>query len=237
MCAPLIPSWSFTLTVSKETNNLPWLPQIFIRNWAAGCCRCGWPNFRGLNTSCGWLIVSYGQLEFWRLHTSCGCCESWQLDLSYDWVEFQQLDTSYGWLEFQWLDTSCSCLKIWQLDTSYGWLHPTADSSSSSWIQVVADSIFQLTLVPPAGYKLQLILSCGWLEFWLLDKSCSWLHPTTDSSFSGWIWVTTDSILWLTRVPVAWCDLQLIHPAADYGWFYPAANSSTGSWTRNAANL
>ena len=218
-------------------NNLPWLRQIFIRNWAAGCCRCGWPNFRGLNTSCGWLIVSYGQLEFWRLHTSCGCCESWQLDLSYDWVEFQQLDTSYGWLEFQWLDTSCSCLKIWQLDTSYGWLHPTADSSSSSWIQVVADSIFQLTLVPPAGYKLQLILSCGWLEFWLLDKSCSWLHPTTDSSFSGWIWVTTDSILWLTRVPVAWCDLQLIHPAADYGWFYPAANSSTGSWTRNAANL
>ena len=42
MCAPLIPLWLFTLTVSKEMNNSPRLLRIFIRNWTAVCNRCGW---------------------------------------------------------------------------------------------------------------------------------------------------------------------------------------------------
>ena len=67
-----------------------------------------------------------------------------------------QLTPSHEWLEFR------------QLDTSYSWPHPTADSSSGGWIRLKADSILRLTRVPAARYELQLILSCGWLEFYTL---------------------------------------------------------------------
>ena len=43
-----------------------------------------------------------------------------------------------------------------------------ADLSSGRWIRLKADSILRLTRVPAARYKLQLILSCGWLEFYTL---------------------------------------------------------------------
>ena len=156
----LIPSWSFTSTVSKETNNLPRLPAILIWNWAVACYSCGWP-------------------DFWRLDTSCGCFEAWRLDTSYDRVQFQRLDTSYGWLQYSadsssggWIRvTADSILQLTQvsaagyelrptpshgsfefrkLDTSYSWQHPTSDSSSSGWIRLKADSILRLTT------------SCGW---------------------------------------------------------------------------
>ena len=67
-----------------------------------------------------------------------------------------QLTRSRGWLKFQRLDASC------------GWFRPTTDSSSSGWIRLKADSILRLTWVPAAWYELQLILSCGWLEFYTL---------------------------------------------------------------------
>ena len=102
---------------------------------------------------------------------------------------------------------------------------------------------------PAAGYKLWLILCCGWLEFWQLDKSCGWFYPAADSSSSGWIRVVDDSILQLTRVPAAGYELRLIQSCKwleflrldtscgwlefrqlnmSCGWFYPAAGSNSG---------
>ena len=109
-----------------------------------------------------------------------------------------RLTPSYSWIEFRQLDTTCSCLKFWRLDASYGWLHPTADSSSDSCIRVAADSIQRL------------------------DTSYSWLCPTADSSSGGlirltaelscgWLQVVTDSILRLTRVPVAGLEMRLTY--------------------------
>ena len=89
-----------------------------------------------------------------------------------------------------------------------GWIQVATVSSSGNWMQVTVDSILWLTRVPEVGYELRLILSCGWLEFRVLDTSYSWLHPTADSSFGGWIQLKFNSILWLTTMG---------------GWFYLAA--------------
>ena len=122
-----------------------------------------------------------------------------------------QLILSYDWLEFRWLDKR------------FSWFYPATESSSGVWMQVAADSILRLTRVSAAEYELRLILSCGWLEFRLLNTSCGWFYPTADSYSSSWIRVADNSILWLTRVlavanfilqlyqvPVARCELQLI---------------------------
>ena len=98
---------------------------------------------------------------------------------------------TYGWLELRRLDKSCGWFEFRRLDTSCGWLRATADS------------------VP------RLTLSHGWLEFRRLNTSYSWLHPTADSIFSGWIRLRADSILRLTRVLLAWYELQLI---LSCGW-------------------
>ena len=96
------------------------------------------------------------------------------------------------------------------------------DSSFGGWIQVAADSILRLTRVQADGYELWLIPSYGWLEFQRLNTSCNCFHPTIVSSSSGWIRVVADSILWLTRVPAARCELQLI-PSCR--WLRVAADS------------
>ena len=110
-----------------------------------------------------------------------------------------------------------------QLNTSCHWFYPVAtNSSSDGWIQVMADlgsggcirvaadSVPRLTQVLVTGCELQLTPSHHRLEFRWLDMSYNWLHPTTDSSSGGWIWLKADSILWLTWVPVARYELQLI---------------------------
>ena len=155
MCAPLSPRGrgSFTSTVSKEMNNLPRLPQIFIGNWAAAYYSCGWPDLRGLNRSCGWFYPaanrrSGGWIRFatvsssgsWIQVTTESSCSGW----------LHPTAKSYSWLEFRQLDTSCGCHKFLRMDTSYDWLHRMADSSSGGWIQVVANSILWLTLVSAA---------------------------------------------------------------------------------------
>ena len=101
------------------------------------------------------------------------------------------------------------------------------------------DSILWLTRVPVAGYKLQLILSCSWLECRQLDKRCGWFYPAADSSSDDWIRVAADSILQLTQIPAAGYELRLILSCGwleflfldtSCGWSYPAADSSCGSW-------
>ena len=121
-----------------------------------------------------------------------------------------RLILSCHWLDFRRQNTSCSRFYPAANSNSGGWIQVAAVSSSGGWIQVTADSILLLTPVPAAGYELGLILSCGWL----------WV--AADSSFGGSIWVTADSILWLT---ISW------------GWFYPAAVSSSAEWTRLATGL
>ena len=102
-----------------------------------------------------------------------------------------------------WLMLSCGWLEFRRLDMSCGWFYQTLDSSSGGWIRVAATFILQLTRVPATEYKLQLILSCGWLEFRLLNTSCGWLYPVADSNSGGWKPVAADSITRLTRVPPA----------------------------------
>ena len=209
-------------------NNLPRLPRIFIDDWAAPCYSYGWFYPAADPISGGWIRVaadySCGQLELRRLHTTCGCLESRRLDSSYDWVELLRLDTSYGWLEFRQLDTSCGRLKFRPLDTSCGWLHSTADSSSGSWIRVATDSILWLTLVPSAGYRFRLILSCGWLDFWRLHTDCSWLCPTSDLSSGGWTRNVADLYFNISSIfKDLFCKIHLffcfLPPDFSYHWF------------------
>ena len=87
--------------------------------------------------------------------------------------------------------------------------------------------------------------------------SCGWFHSPVDSSSGSWIRVAADSILRLTLVPTAGYELRLIlscdwlefqwlnmtyswfilQLTTSCGWFCPAADSSFGGWTRNAAEL
>ena len=158
---------------------------------------CGWPDFRGLNTSCDWLFLRATRVSAaaYDLRLSGVPTVGFKLRMSQVPATGYKLrlTPSYGWLKFGQLETSCG-----------------------RWMQVVADIILWLALVPAAEYELRLILSCGWLEFRRLDKGCSWPCPTSDLSYGGWIRVTADSILRLTRVLEARYDVQLIHPAADY---------------------
>ena len=108
-----------------------------------------------------------------------------------------------------------------------------AVSSLGGWIQVTADYIMRLTRVPVVGYELRLTLS-HWIEFRRPDTSYSWLHPTAGSSSDGWIRLKADSILQLTRVLAARCELQLI-PSCS--WLRVAADSSSAGWNRLATVL
>ena len=143
MCAPFIPSWSFPSTVLKEMNTLPWLPRIFIGNWAAAC------YIWGLNTSCGWLYPATNSkscsfIQFAAVSSPGG---GFKLRLSRVMAAGYKirLISSYDWLEFQRLETSC------------GWLHPMTD---------LAGYKFQLSQALEAGYKStfrRLGSKCGWL--------------------------------------------------------------------------
>ena len=87
--------------------------------------------------------------------------------------------------------------------------------------------------------------------------SCSWFYPPDNSSSGhsiwvaalsssgGWIQVTADSILLLTRVPVAGYELRVTpsHGWLEFrrldtssGWFYSAADSSSGGLVRVAVD-
>ena len=186
MCAPLIPSWSFPSTVLKEMNTLPWLPRIFIGNWAAACYSCSWFYPAADPISGDWIRV----VADYILRLTRSPAASYNLRLS----RVPAVDSSYDWVE------------LWQLDTRYVWFHPTTDSSSSGWKRVAADSIPWLTRVPATGYELQLTLSYGWLEFRQLDTTYSW----ADSS-CGWLRVVADSILRLTRVPATGLEMWLTY--------------------------
>ena len=68
---------------------------------------------------------------------------------------------------------------------------------------------------------------------------CGWFYPAAGPNCENWIRVAPDSILRLTWVPAAGYELRLSWvPAAgcnlrldtSCGWFYPAANSSSGVW-------
>ena len=99
--------------------------------------------------------------------------------------------------------------KLW-LIPSYGWLRFQQLNKSCGWIRAAADTVPRLTRVPAGGYKWRLTPSLGWLEFGRVDTSWGWLHPMAEWSSRGWIWVTADSTLRLTRVLAPWYELQLI---------------------------
>ena len=127
MCAPFIPSWSFPSTVLKEMNTLPWLPRIFIGNWAAACYSCSWFYPATDPISGDWIRV-----------------ELWQLDTRYVWFHPTTDSSSSGWkrvaadciLWLTWLDTSSNCLKLWRLDTS---------RHSGDWARNAADLYFNIS--------------------------------------------------------------------------------------------
>ena len=57
--------------------------------------------------------------------------------------------------------------------------------------------------------QLRQILSCGWIRAAAVLSPGGWIQVATESSSGSWIQVTADSILRLTRVPVAGYNLQL----------------------------
>ena len=107
-----------------------------------------------LNTSCGWFyLVANSNSGGWIRVAADSVLRLTRVPATgYE----LRLTLSHGRLEF------------WRLDTTYSWHHPTADSSSGGWIRLKADSILRLTRVPAVRYDWQLILSCGWLEFYTL---------------------------------------------------------------------
>ena len=148
--------------------------------------------------------------------------------------------------------------------------YPGFSSRIELWlVTTTTDFTLRLTRFLEAEYELRLILSCGQLEFRQLNMSCGcleylrldtsydWvelrrldtsygrLHPMADSSSGGWIRVTADSILQLTRVPVVGYSLRL---TPSHGWlefwqldtgcgrFRPPTELSSGSWIRVTAD-
>ena len=84
-----------------------------------------------------------------------------------------------------------------------------------------------------------------------LDTSCScsspgdWIQVTTMSSSCGWIQVTAESILRLTRFPAAWYGLrptpyhgwlEFRQLDTSYSWLHPTADLSSGGWIRLKAD-
>ena len=118
---------------------------------------------------------------------------------------------------------------------SCGWFYPAAGYELRLSRVPAAGCKLRLSRDPTAGYKLRLTPTCDWLEFRRLDTGCGQLRQTADLSSGGWIRVTVDYILRLTRVPAAGYDLRLI-PSCGWlelrrldtscSWFYPAADSS-----------
>ena len=96
VCAPLAWSpWTFTSTVSKEMNNLPQLPQILIGNWDVACYSCGWFHPTTDLSSGGWIRV--GADSILRLTWVSAAGFEFRLILSYGWLEFQRLHKSRSW--------------------------------------------------------------------------------------------------------------------------------------------
>ena len=158
MCAPFIPSWSFPSTGLKEMNTLPWLPRIFIGNWAAACYSCSWFYPAADPISGDWIRV----VADYILRLTRSPAASYNLRLS----RVPAVDSSYDWVE------------LWQLDTRYVWFHPTTDSSSSGWKRVAADCILWLTWLDT---------SCNCLKLWRLDTSRhsgDWARNAADLYFN-----------------------------------------------------
>ena len=93
---------------------------------------------------------------------------------------------------------------------------------------------------------MQLIPSCGSLEFWQLETSSGWFYPAADSNSGGWIRVAADSVLQLTWVLAAGCKFQLILSYnllqfrcldMSCSWFHPAADPNSSDWIRVVADF
>ena len=87
--------------------------------------------------------------------------------------------------------------------------------------------------------------NCSWFypdagyELWLSQVPAA--QVTTESSSSGWIRVTAESILRLTRVPAAgyglyhgWLEFRKLDKS--YSWLHFTADSSSGGWIRLKAD-
>ena len=161
--------------------------------------------------------------------------------------------SSGGWIQFVAVSSPGSWIQVTTASSSSGWIQVTADLSSGSWIRVAADSILQLNRVPAAGwelrlshvpangYKLRLTPPYRWLWFRQLNTSCHWFHPPVDFSSGGWIRVTVDSVLRLTRVPSARYELQVTLSDGwlefrrldmSYSWLHPTTDLSSGGLIR-----
>ena len=139
----LIPSGSFTSTVSKE-------------KWWTNCL-----DYPGFSSEIELRLVTAAVDSILRLDTSCGCLEARRLDTSYDWVKFRRLDTG------------CGRLRTMGDLSSGSWIRVTADYiprltrvpaagydlrliPSCGWLRVAADSILRLARIR------RLDSTCGW---------------------------------------------------------------------------
>ena len=75
--------------------------------------------------------------------------------------------------------------------------------------------------------------------------SSSWFYPAADSSSDGWIRVTAESILRLTRAPAPGSDLRLIPSCGwlefrwmdtSYSWLHHTDDSTSSGWIRLKAD-
>ena len=115
---------------------------------------CGWPDFRGLNTNCGWFCAAVNSR-------------------SGSWIRFATVSSAVGWIQVTTESSSSGSIQV-RADSILR-LNPTADlssgswiqvatvSSSAEWIQVTTDSILRLTLAQAAEKELWLIPSSSWL--------------------------------------------------------------------------
>ena len=194
----LIPSGSFTSTVSKE-------------KWWTNCL-----DYPGFSSEIELRLVTAAVDSILRLDTSCGCVESQRLDTSYHWVEFRQLDSSYGWLHSTADSSSGSWIwlkadSILQLTTSCGWFYSAADSSPTAGLDLRLTStlIYQGNLRTYSAKRIIFMVcflptdfSYHWSRLWLLFQKPwrslrkleeAWrsllrliLVAAADSSCDGW---------------------------------------------------
>ena len=157
MCLAIPPDHSLQQFQKK------WIICVDYPGFSSGIRLCGLLQLQ-LILSCGWIrVAAVSSPGGWMQVTTESRSDGWIQVTADSNLRLTRVPAagyglrptpSNGWLEF------------WRLDTSYSWLHSTADSSSGGWIRLKVDSILRLTRAPAARYELQLILSCGWLEFY-----------------------------------------------------------------------
>ena len=172
---------------------MPWLPRIFIRNWAAASYSCGWFHTTTDLSSGGWIRV--------------------EADIFYDWLEFRWPDKSCDCLKFRRLDTNFCWFHHTADLSSNGWIGVAADSIL--WSTRVSATRYELQLIPSCDW-----LRVAVYSILRLATSCSLFYPAADLRSAGWIRLAADLCFNISsKFKDLYCKIHQFYSLFSSGWF------------------